>query len=130
MKAKVLNKSLFDCQDPLVSQYPLYHMRVDTLDSVSVILTLTVFLFWPCHWVADNRELRHGKASLRGQLIGKKKIKLHLEIFLKPHFVFVLFFCKIEIRRELGFKNLHFQLKITKYFVGKTIARYMTLSIV
>ena len=130
MKAKVLNKSLFDYEDPLVSQYPLYHMRVDTLDSLSVILTLTVFLFWPCHWVADNRELRHGKASLRRQLIGKKKIKPHLEIFIKPHFVFVLFLCKIEMRRELDFQNLHFQLKITEYLVGKTIVCNSTLSIV
>ena len=109
MKTKVLNKSLFDYQDPLVSQYPLYRMRVDTLDLLRVILTLTVFLFCPCHWVADTCELHHGKVSLEKQLIGKK-IKLHLEFFIKPHFVFVLFLCKIEIRRELDFKNLHFQL--------------------
>ena len=42
LKTKVLNKSFFDYHHPLVSQYPLYRMRVDTLDSLSLILTLTV----------------------------------------------------------------------------------------
>ena len=63
-KGKVLNKSLFDYPDPLVSQYPLYRMKVDTLDSLKVILTLTVFIFWPCQWVADTCELFHGKVTL------------------------------------------------------------------
>ena len=90
MKTKVLNKSLSDYQDPFVSQYPLYRMRVDTLHSLRVILTLTVsvsFLAMPLGSSYSRVAPREG--DLGKQLIGKK-IKLHLEFFIKPHFVFVL----------------------------------------
>ena len=64
MKTKVLNKSLFDYQDPLVSQYPLCRMRVDTLDSLRVILTLTVsvsFLAMPLGSSCSRVALREGE---------------------------------------------------------------------
>ena len=115
LKIKVLNKSFFDYHHPLVSQYPLYRMRADTLDSLSLILTLTVSVSFLAMslgcWYSRvaPREGEPWKATHR------QKNQASSWIFYKTSFCFCScsFSCSQNYRRQYDIKY-----SLTNNFVG------------